>query len=172
MKTIFSLCCMFFLALGIWSCEQQSYTGILEIKFQKIVMQNRTDDLGETIQTAMLTFSFIDGDGKIGASPQDEKKVSRIHYIWYKQLLDGTYDIYEFSRGVTEISTAIPYDEVMDKRLAQNKVLKGSIEIALETPRYGLEEIDIMYVECYIVDRDGKKSNVERTHDFSIKAVQ
>ena len=92
MKMFFRWSCFLFLGLGLWSCTQESYEGVLKIEFLKVVMEDRIDPLGETFKTGMLKFSFIDGDGKIGASPQDEDKISRIHYTWYKRLPDSTDD--------------------------------------------------------------------------------
>ena len=156
----------------MWGCTTaQSYSNIPEIKFKDLNVEDLVDPLGETFKTAILTFSFVDGDGDIGSRKNDEDKISKVYYTWYKQLTDGTFDEYRFPPpgNEIEVSSEIPFDVVMDKSQAQNKVLKGTIEIKLSTPRWGLDGIDIMYVEFYIKDRAGNESNRERSPEFSIK---
>ena len=66
-------------------------------------------------------------------------------------------------------SSKIPFDQVMYKEEAQNKTLKGSMEVELSTPK-NPADVDTMYVEFYIVDRSKNESNVERSPKFSIKS--
>ena len=107
-----------------------------------------------------------DGDGDLGVRP-NEVEISKIYYTWYKKLPDMTYELYQFANDKTTIPTDIPYDEVMNKEEAQNKVLRGIIEVELDTPwKQGL---DTMCVDFYITDRARHESNIERTPDFSIK---
>jgi hypothetical protein len=79
-----------------------------------------------------------------------------------------TYEPYMFATdSVTTQSYKIPYKDVMNREEAQNKVLKGTIEAVLITPRqpHGL---DTVHVEYYIVDRAKHRSNIDVTPDFSI----
>jgi len=172
MKSALPLICLIsFIGCCLWSCEPiQSVSEIPEIHFKQLIFEDRTDDLDETFKTAVLIFSFIDGDGDIGVRPQDKPidRVSKIHYTWYAKLSDNTYEAYKFPNDSISISTNITYGSVMDKSEAQNKVLKGSIKIELSTPEKP-KGIDMMRVEFYIVDRARNKSNVDQTPDFSIQ---
>ena len=170
-KTVFRLLC----ALGIvgccvWSCSRiQSHSEIPEIHFKEIVVEDRLDTLGNVTRMANLTFSFIDGDGDLGVRPIDialDERISKIYYTWYEKMPDMTYDRYQFADGNTTIATDIPYEEVMNKYEAQNKVLKGTIQILFDTPKQ--QGLDTMRVEFYITDRANHQSNIEYTSDFSI----
>ena len=155
------------LGLLLLSCDPiQSYSEIPEINFKELFFEDRTDPLGETSTSAILIFSFIDGDGDIGAKPPDER-LSKIHYAWYSKLSDHTFEPYKFPNDSIIISSEIPYNSVMDKSGAQNKLLKGTIEIELVTPM-NPQGIDSMRVEFYIFDRAGNQSNIEYTPVFSL----
>ena len=143
-------------------------------------MEERTDPMDNVAMKAILNFSFIDGDGDIGKRPRDPNGISVVRYKWYKKLPDNSYEVYKFDKDTIYNSHNIPYSRAMDKSEAQNKLLKGSIEIELSTPieiEYGIPmyhgmdeiEIDSMYVEFYITDRAQHKSNTERTPNFAIK---
>jgi hypothetical protein len=150
------------------SCEPiQRYSEIPEIHFKKLVFEDRTDPLDETFKKAVLSFSFIDGDGDLGVPEKATERDSKIFYTWQQKLSDGTYASYQFTDGTITQKSEIPYNSVMDKSEAQNKVLKGTIEIELETPKKP-QGIDIMRVEFYITDRARNQSNIEYTPDFSI----
>ena len=178
MKTYFSLFCVFCFGWLLCNCNvHQTYPDTPEIHYMNIVLEEVADPMGNVPIQAILNFSFIDGNGDIGKRPQDNKGVSVVCYKWYKKLSDNSYEEYEFNDESIYNSSDIPYSNVMNKSDAQNKTLKGSIEIVLSTPfeieygmpmYHGLEEIDTMYVEFYITDRAQNKSNVERTPDFSI----
>jgi len=178
MKRFFPLLCMLaFVASFLWSCEPvQKVSEIPEIHFKKLVFEDRTDDLGETFTKGILTFSFIDGDGDLGVKPEEKNPdgtyvpgggMSRIYYVWYQKKTDGTYEAYQFPKGDITSSSEIPYGRVMDKSEAQNKTLKGTIEIEMQTPS-DTQGIDIMRVEFFITDRAENQSNIEYTPDFSI----
>ena len=169
-KTDLSLFCMVgFIGWCLWSCEPiRSYSEIPEIHFKDLVFEDRIHpDMG-IIQYAVLTFSFVDGNGDIGVSPQDKDAISCIHYNWYTKLPDRTYELYQFPDTTVISSTPIPYEEVMNKDEAHNKTLKGTIEIALFAPTINLQDVDTMRIEFYIFDRARNKSNVDYTTDFSI----
>ena len=170
-KTVLPLLCLFgFFWCCLWSCERiQSYSDIPEIHFKKLIFEDRTDALNETFTKAVLTFSFIDGDGDIGVIPQtpSNERISKIHYTWYTKLSDDTYEPYKFPNDSINHSSEIPYHSVMDKSEAQNKTLKGTIEIELETPEKS-QGVDVMRIEFYIVDRARNQSNIEHTPDFSM----
>ena len=156
-----------FLGWFVWSCGSVvSYSEIPEIHFKSLVFEDRVESESSVTRYAVLTFSFIDGDGDIGASSQDKDTISRIHYTWYKKLADK-YEPFQFASGIIADSTAIPYEDVMNKEEANNKTLKGTIEIALFPPSKP-QGIDTMRVEFYIVDRARNKSNIDYTSDFSI----
>ena len=179
-KRILSLCC-FFGVIGWYfsSCQPiQSYSEIPEIHFKKLVFIDSIDNpiLGNPVKYAILTFSFIDGDGDLGVKPDEKDQngnyrpgggLSRIHYTWYQKLADESYEPFRFESSVVSQSSEIPYNRVMDKTEAQNKTLKGTIRAALNTPTKP-QGVDIMRVEFYIVDRAGNESNKELTPDFSI----
>jgi len=137
------------------------------IRFKEIkVVEYREPLLGNIEKKALLTFSFVVSDGNLGVRPIDisrGERFSRIYYTWYPQ---GSDKPYEFRPDTTTIDHAIPYSEVMNKDGAQNKVLKGTIEIQLETPNQ--QNLDFMRVEFYITDRAKNESNLERTPDFSL----
>ena len=171
MKRVLFLLCMtgFVVCCLLTSCSPvQSYSEIPEIRFKELVVEDRFDTAFEQImRKAILTFSFIDGDGDLGVRKEDkDNPASRIYYTWFQKLPDMTYDLYQFNDTLTTITSAIPYDEVMNKNEAQNKTLKGTIEIVLDPPlKQGL---DTMQIRFYITDRAKNESNLERTPDFSI----
>ena len=171
MKTFFPWFCMFgFIICCLSGCEPiQSYSDIPEIHFKKLVFRDTIDNpiLGNFKKYALLTFSFIDGDGDIGVRPRDIDSISKIHYTWYQKLSDETYKPFLFEGGAIKQTTDIPYDRVMDKSEAQNKTLKGTMKILLDMP-FKPEGVDFMRIEFYIVDRAGNESNIEYTPDFSI----
>ena len=170
MKKVLSLFCVFgFAGWCLWGCGRNvSYSEIPEIHFKRLIFEDRIDTLGNfNPQTPVLTFSFIDGDGDIGRSPQDVDRVSRIHYTWYQKLPDRTYVQHLFPDGSITLSSEIPYSEVMNKDEANNKTLKGTIEIALSKPS-NIQGIDSMRIEFYIFDRAKNQSNIDYTPDFSI----
>jgi len=115
---------------------------------------------------AVLLFSFIDGNGKIGASEGNDSQ-SQIHYVWEKELPDGAFEPltfeYENEDGSKEViifgdSTPVPYGAVMDKSSANNKTLRGTIKIPLMLPLFLHDNIENMRIAFYISDRDGKNS--------------
>jgi len=170
MKRVLILFCVAgFVGWCLSGCDPiQSHSEIPEIGFKSLVFEDRIDTMGILTKKApILTFSFIDGDGDLGRSPEDVDRVSRIHYTWYQKLPDGTYVQHQFPDGTITISPEIPYDEVMNKEGANNKTLKGTIEIVLIKPT-NTQGVDIMRVEFFIVDRASNQSNVEYTPDFSI----
>ena len=178
-KTVLLWLCMVCFGWLCWNCERiQSYSEIPEIHFKKLIFKDSLDaSLNAIVKYAVLTFSFIDGDGDLGVMPYEKNPIdgkpkpglglSRIHYTWYQKLPDETYKEFEFGDGSISQSSEIPYDKVMDKSEAQNKTLKGTIEIEMEKPS-NLKGLDVVRVEFYIVDRAGNKSNIEYTPDFSI----
>jgi len=168
MKKVLILLCM--VCFGwLMSCSRyQSYSEVPEIHFKNLVFEDRWDTLSQKfINKPVLTFSFIDGDGDLGVSPQDIDRVSKIHYTWHQKLPDQTYEPFQFLDGSISQKQDIPYNSVMDKSEAQNKTLKGTIEIELVKPS-NLSGIDTMRVEFYIFDRAANQSNIEYTPDFSI----
>jgi len=167
MKKVLSMFCVFgFFGWGLWSCGRiVSYSEIPEIHFKGLSFGDfSTNDV--TNYMAILTFSFIDGDGDIGVKSPDDS-TSKIHYTWFKKLSDRTYEPYQFASGTIADSSAIPYNSVMNKDDANNKTLKGTIQIALFPPNKP-HNIDTMRIEFYIFDRARNKSNVDYTPDFSI----
>jgi len=177
-KTVLSLLCM--LGSVGWylsGCGRiESYSEVPEIHFKKLVFVDSLDALGEILKKAVITFSFIDGDGDLGVRPQEKNPdgtykpgggLSRVYYTWHQKKSDGTYEPYQFPEGDVTISSEIPYSSVMDKSEAQNQTLKGTIQIKLDTPKKP-KEVDIMRIEFYITDRANHQSNIEYTPDFSI----
>ena len=174
MKTTFFLFCALCLGLALLSCEHEEYTDVLQIGFISLSFEDvHHPDIG-TEKKAILIFSFIDGNGKIGA--RDDNNISKIHYTWYKKLANGNYDTYQFLSGKITDSIAIPYRSVMDKSEAQNKTLKGTIKMELSPPLQR-PDADTMRIGFFIFDRDGKRSltekedSIEYTREFHIKEI-
>ena len=169
MKTVLPLLCVLGICWCLWSCERaQSHSEIPEIHFESLSFDSVYSAALEVFEKkAILTFSFIDGDGDIGVrSPLDS--ISKIHHTWYKKMPDKTYEPFQFPlTGTITDSIAIPYSSVMNKDEAQNTTLKGTIEIALDAPSKP-QNVDTMRIEFYIFDRARNRSNVEYTPDFSI----
>ena len=143
-----------------------SYSEIPEISFKSLSFESVTIE-NYTDQMAVLVFSFVDGDGDIGVRTPDDS-ISKIHYTWHKKMPDRTYRPYQFPKtGTINDSTVIPYNSVMNKDGANNKTLKGTVQIALFPPDQP-QDIDTMRIEYFIFDRARHKSNVDYTPDFSI----
>ena len=179
MKTIFSL----FVALGFGLCLMScgnimSYPDEPEIHFKELEFRNIKDTLDDEYRKmAVLTFSFFDGNGDIGSSPQDVLTISSVYFEWYKKITaqpanEDPYEIFQFLTGETTLKSAIPYSKVMDKTEANNKVLKGTIEITLHSTPWLFTipaEVDTMHIKFWIKDRAGNESNYEFTPDFNIR---
>ena len=167
MKTVFPLLCALCFGCFLWSCKPiQKYSDIPYIEFVSLQFGEVTTELG-TDKMALLSFSFIDGDGDIGVRTRFDS-ISKIHYTWYKKLSEGVYEPYRFPlTGTVTDSTAIPYKSVMNKDEANNKTLRGTIQILLSTPNKP-KDVDIMRIEYFIFDRARNKSNINHTPDFSI----
>jgi hypothetical protein len=168
MKTFFAFICVICAALGIWSCSEiKSYSDIPEIHFKQLSLEDRIDPLDQILKKAVLCFSFIDGDGDLGVTrSQDVENASRIYYEWFFKNSDDNYEPYIFGDPDMSLASDIPYSQVMDKSEAQNKTLKGTIEIELSTPERPADSI--MYVKFYITDRKGHVSNNDSTPPFNI----
>lgn len=168
MKTVFPLLCILCFGWCVGGCSRiESHPPIPEIHFKKLVIADSVyNDMG-VVETAYLTFSFIDGDGDVGLSPQDVDSVSKIHYTWYQKLPDSTYEPYQFNSAISQESV-IPWNSVMDKTEAHNQLLKGSIKLSMFTPTV-LDGVDTMRIEYYILDRAGNSSNIDHTPDFSMQ---
>lgn len=171
MKTIARLFILICVISSVSSCEKAaSVSAIPEIEFQKLTTgTSGVDDLGSTLKTASLTFSFTDGDGDLGVRYENTTDtLSRIYVIWQQKKEDGSYEDYEFENG-TVVDYKIPYDDdKMNREEAQNKVLKGTIDVKLDTPRPLPVDMDTVRLEYYIMDRKLNKSNIDYTPDFSI----
>ena len=179
-KRSISILFTFIFALLLLGCNKvKSYPKEPDISFKSLEIDFVLDDLGNKRKMAILTISFIDGDGDIGVLPEylrlPSDTFSKIHYTWlYKTIPDETnpglypLDTFRFQGNRTETSARIPWDWVMDKRTAHNKFMKGSIEAKLSTPIFGISEIDTMLIDFFITDRANNKSNVVRTPMFSI----
>jgi hypothetical protein len=158
--------------LSIWSCSKvKSYSDIPEIHFVSLTFKEITHEELAPEKKAVVCFSVIDGDGDLGVRTQDMgspgNRVSRIHYTWFEKTSGDNYKPYIFVNDSTSnYSSEIPYNEVMDKSEAQNKTLKGIIDIALDVPLD--PNVDTMYVKFYIVDRKKHVSNNDSTPPFSI----
>jgi hypothetical protein len=155
----------------LWGCEKNTpYPETPEIHFKKLVMKiSGIDDLQQKLKASTLTFSFADGDGDLGAT--DSTSISKIHYSWLKKMPAGGYEPYIFASGATSETYLIPYDEVMNKEEAYNKLLKGTIDVNIPVPlNYLVVSMDTVHLEFFIVDRAAHSSNVEITPDFSLRA--
>ena len=167
MRGVLFIVCLCVFGWCFRSCDPiQSYSEIPEIKFKSLVFDSVYTVDKELAKKALLTFSFIDGDGDIGVIPKVDS-TSKIHFTWYKKMPDQTYDPFVFYDGTVSNSANIPYSSVMDKEEAQNKTLKGTIEIALDIPLKP-QDVDTMRIEFYIFDRAKNRSNIDYTPDFSI----
>ena len=164
MKTFFSFLCAFCIAMWQWSCTAESNVDILEIEFANLSFEEVGTRIGPEIM-AVLIFSFIDGNGKIGASEGNNSK-SQIHYVWEIESPDGAYEPltfeYEHEDGSKEDiifgdSNPVPHGEIMNKT-ANNKTLRGTIKIPLMLPLFLHDNIENMRIAFYISDRDGKNS--------------
>ena len=169
MKKVFYLFCLFCLACLLYDCNRiEVYSDIPKIQYKSLSIEEINTALGSE-KRAILTFSFVDGDGDIGVNDKNIS-ISRIHYVWYKKLIDDDYEIYVYPSGkLASDSTAIPYEgKIMNKESANNKTLKGTMEIVLTTP-FKPDEVDsIMHVKFHIFDRAGHQSNIEQTPDFNL----
>ncbi len=171
MKTVLPLLCIFgLLGWCLWGCENsKSYPDIPEISFEKLIVKDKLDSLlGNITKKADLTLYFIDGDGDIGKYPYSTSMLSQVFVTWQKKLADGTYETYTFADGSTTQKYDIPYDDRMNRDEAQNKTLRGTIEVSLDAPSGDLGDMDIVRLEFYITDRAQHASNVDYTPDFSI----
>jgi len=154
----------------MWGCSVESYIDVLEIEYKDLTFERVTID-GITEIRAILVFSFLDGNGILGAREGNNSR-SRIFIAWEEKTSDDTYeplmnefDIYnEDGRLIgSEIlpfegRTTVPYGSVMDKDGANNRTLKGKIDIPLMIPLAPVNNPDVVRIAFYITDRNGKRS--------------
>lgn len=155
----------------MWSCEKNiSYPDIPEIHFKGLNVDIIGGNSAGSIQkTADLAFSFVDGDGDLGVRDEDTRDtLSQIYITWQKKLADGTYENYEFDEGSVIQMFRIPYDDVMNRDEAQNKVLKGTVRITMDAPLNPPDDMDTVRLEFYIMDRALHSSNIDHSPDFSM----
>ncbi len=168
MKTVFSILGIICIGWGMWSCKKiNSYSDIPEIRFKKLTSGQKNTALG-IVDVTFLTFSFTDGNGDLGVrDTTTTDTLSRVYVIWQEKLTDGTYKDYTFinGNGTTIQPYRIPYDYRMNKDDAQNKVLKGEIEVMLFNP---IASLDTVRLEFYIMDRALHKSNVDHSPNFKL----
>lgn len=108
-------------------------------KFQKV---SQTDSI-------VLTFSFTDGDGDLGANIYDT--LSRDIYVKFYELKNGVYVLFADPFGA--FNYRMPYLEPR----GNNKSLKGDVRINVD---YNiLQPNDTVKYELYIKDRAGHTSN-------------
>ena len=149
----------------MWSCEKSSsYSDVPEIRFEQLVVRSEADG-----KKTILTFSFIDGNGDIGVrNHESSDTVSRIYCTWQRKLSDEVYEDFEFGNGKIVQSSEIPYNDKMDRDQAQNKLLKGKIEISLTPPLASAAKADSFRIEFYIIDRALNQSNTDNTPNFKL----
>ena len=170
MKTFLFWICIFCFGWCLWSCERvQSGPEVPpEIHFEKLIFDDIINGEFGIVKIAILTFSFVDDNGDLGVRNEGTNDtLSCVYVVWQKKLEDGTYENYEFDTGIVQ-TFRIPYNEQMNKDEAQNKRLKGKMDITLFPPSGPPPGMDSVRLEYYIMDRALLKSNIDHTPVFSI----
>ena len=172
MKSIFCSFCVGFFLLG---CTAESFVDVLEVSFKSLSFEYVTAG-GQTEERGIIIFEFLDGNGNIGAK-DGEKSSSRIYYKWEKKISDGVFEPFMIEVDILdkdgniigtekkqeEGSMLFPYRQVMDKDGANNRTLRGTIDIAILLPLAPADDPEIARIGFYIVDRNGKKSITKGT---------
>lgn len=174
-----------FLLLLFFACvEFEPVSPIPNIKYKSINFVVAKDSVlsNSGLLNAVLEFDFVDGDADLGVYDEvhnDENLPDSVKFGIFIDLyekVDGEYfkryivqpiDTFPFL-DTFELNTLLPYDQKMD-RVGQNKTIQGIIRSSILFSKDA--PFDTMMLEFYIRDRALNKSNIERTDDFSVEAL-
>ncbi len=150
------------LALLVWasSCQKiESFPPEPEIDYLRFEVRDSTDLLGNEKLIGSLWFSFVDGDGDLGAADTSSESGKYNLFFTMFEKIDGVFQEVDESVLGGPIRFIIPYME----RTGQNKTLKGEINVKFE---YFFDTWDTIRYDFYIIDRAGHESNLESTPEL------
>lgn len=148
-----------FLLIMTGSClEIEEASEIPEIGYERHIVYENKDKLGNAQYELHLVFEFVDGDGDIGNIPGDTIEDNRNFYYSLFVKEDGEFIDYEIEDTINYI---IPYIEPQKSV----RVVKGEIEVIFELKKVTFTYDTLMF-DVYIRDRAGNESNTESTPEI------
>lgn len=162
MNLFFKILILGFLVAVVFStCKKpKKYSEIPEIKFLSFRLYDTSDGLND-LKMGILSFSFVDGDGDIGAMEYDTAAPlnTNLKISLYKEV-DSAFQEVIFP---LPINYTIPY---LSASAGQNKTLKGEIRVKLNCVY--VEQYKIVKYKFHILDRAQHKSNVDSTGEITL----
>lgn len=136
-----------------------------KIEFTSIILDEKTDDLGNLTLTGELRFNFEDGDGDIGIPPPYDSinlPDSLLYnlFLTIHQKVDGQY----IKVDTADLETPPYYRIPPLDREGQNKTLSGEIMVEIQ---YLIIRYDTIKYSFFIMDRAFHRSNVDTTTEIA-----
>jgi hypothetical protein len=150
---------------GAFTCSRpETLPEIPEISFKSFTLDERVNELGNTILTGILVFRFQDGDGDIGfkapdSIPEGDTTFYNLFFTLHEKK-NGEYTRISNEDLPSPLYYRIPYMYPE----GQNKTLSGDIDVEFE---YLTIEYDTIFYDFFIIDRAGHRSNTDSTDDIS-----
>ncbi len=159
MKPLNCLALVVVILLLLASCSKiQVLSDVPLIRFTQFSIYDTTDLLGNKVQGGTLTFYFEDGGGDVGLEPPTDSQSDSINlFLTLYRVKDGHSHLAPDTDPLTPTGFRIPF---MD-RPGQNKILKGTIEVAFTYLFYSPQ--DTIRYRFFIRDRAGNNSNIDST---------
>ncbi len=146
------------LVIGASCAKVQMLSDVPLIRFTDFSVYDTTDLLGNKVKGGTLTFYFEDGGGDIGLEPPTDSLSDSLNlFLTLYRVKDGHSHHAPGTDPLTPTGFRIPF---MD-RPGQNKILKGTIEVAFTYLFY--TDQDTIRYRFYIRDRAGNDSNIDST---------
>ncbi len=116
-------------------------------------------------QVAILEFSFEDKDGDLGIDDNNQTNL----FIRYFEKQEGTYDQLVIETDTT--SDTVNFNGTLPNMTpaGQTRAIYGTIEDTLSFIKHNPYPNDTAYLEIFIKDRSGNKSNIIQTPVFIIR---
>jgi hypothetical protein len=153
---------IFVLVVLLSACYRiETYPPEPEINYISFQLTDSIDILDNRILSGNLRFSFIDGDGDVGADiPSDTSLINTVKHVFIDLFKkeDGVFVLQDLA---VDYQYRIPYFEPG----ANNPVIKGEI-IVSGINFYSPFTSDTMRLDFYMKDRAGNKSNIEQSQIF------
>ena len=166
MKSYKFLLTLISILLIISACyEPKQYPPEPQIDYQRTVVLNAIDELGNQVRQIKIFFDVLDGDGNIGE--EDGSAIKNLFIKFYEKE-NGEFYEYEF-----EIDVPMEYSIPFVSPIGLNDYYKAEICVDLTFPIdffdpeiVGDIAIDTIKFDFYIEDQAINKSNLQETHEI------
>ena len=135
-----------------------------QIDYQRTIILNTKDTLGNPSRLFKIYFNVLDGDGNVGAGTDNKTKNI---FIRFYEKENGVFSEVEFEIEILMHYT-IPYVDP----IGLNDYYKAEILVDYSIPKIFFDTImgdlaiDTIKFDFYIEDQDKNKSNLQETHEI------